>query len=282
MVGETPEEQPEVSPEHPDDALMSDLEQAFEQETPEATEVMEDTQTEDSTEVSEEPAIEIGGKRYTAKEIESMRAASLRHSDYTKKTQDLARQRKQFEEEMNKSKELREAEAAELEQWRRIEQIIERDPSRLEQFKQLIRGAQAQQPASEQPVVPPEIQERLDQLEQAEASRKAQSEMKEVYRMLGTDKLDEMEEVSFLDFVKEKEERIGGELPLVDAAKMYFHDKLVERALTRRQEEAKKRAETKAKTKVTKSSKKPGSKKGKISSDADFLSDIERALGLGG
>lgn len=78
----------------------------IEEEVTEQPEHVEDTQIEDTspesvnasaTEEIVDDTIEIGGEKYTLDEIKEFRQGYLRQSDYTRKTQELAKQRREVE-----------------------------------------------------------------------------------------------------------------------------------------------------------------------------------------
>ena len=93
-------EQPEAKEESEDqeadeaDIVDAEFEETPEEETVEAEEVDEDPTDEAETKESEEPKFEVDGETLTAEEL---KLGYLRQSDYTKKTQAVAEQRKAFE-----------------------------------------------------------------------------------------------------------------------------------------------------------------------------------------
>jgi hypothetical protein len=76
------------------DIVDAEFEETPEEETVEAEEVDEDPTDEAETKESEEPKFEVDGETLTAEEL---KLGYLRQSDYTKKTQAVAEQRKAFE-----------------------------------------------------------------------------------------------------------------------------------------------------------------------------------------
>lgn len=249
------------------DDLMKDLEQL--EEASQEEQVSESSASEES--------IAVGDKTYTAKEIEELERGNLRYADYTKKTQELAKQRKSLEEEKSKSSELQAAEQKELDEWRRLDKLIMSDPRRLEQFKAIVSGVQGpqDQPATQ---VPPELQQQIEELRAAEEDRRLQQELDSVKGLVGD--LSAPEEEDFFSFVREMQERVEGIIPLQDAARMYpkFHERLVEKAIASRQKEQQSRSSEKAKTKNVASGKKAVAADG-TPTDDEFLADIEKMLG---
>lgn len=81
----------------------------------------------------EEPAIEIDGEKLTASQIREMKSGYLRQADYTRKTQELARMKKELEAKLNWA-----------DQWQRY---LANNPSVVEYLKSL--GARSSNPVSQ-------------------------------------------------------------------------------------------------------------------------------------
>lgn len=270
------------------DQLMTDSSAT---ETPEAPETVEqpEVSSAETEVVTDEAAVEdaslsfdLGdGDSITAAEIKELRSGSMRFKDYTQKTQGVAEERRALESEREKLKKDAEFYAAEkqfLDDFHRIDKIITADPAKAEKFKALWAEAikaNEEQPGSVQ--IPDAFVARMDQLEQAEEDRAIDAEMIRVRKLVGD--LDAPTEQSFYKFAEGYQERFDGVVPLHEVAKVFFHDRLVEKAMKARTEESASRQTNKAKTKPTTAGKKATPKKG-TPSDDEMLADIEGMLGI--